>query len=233
MLVPPLHGRVECPGGHAETVAQVGDRAGLLSAERLVAAGTLAETQAPRDAAFPQLDPGLPGKPLAPDQADAADTLRAAIRAGGYGTTLLRGVTGSGKTEVYLEAVAETLRQGRQALVLLPEIALSAEFLDRVEARFGARPGEWHSGVTGAERRRLGVQEGDVAALTPSSVEFIEKASGIQRRFVLDKAGILDPARMTPDLPERGNDELSILAEMAVKAARDALAAWGTLRTMD
>ncbi len=121
----------------------------------LVAAGTLAETQAPRDAAFPRLDPSLPGKPLAPDQAEAADALRAAIRAGGYGTTLLRGVTGSGKTEVYLEAVAETLRQGRQALVLLPEIALSAEFLDRVEARFGARPGEWHSGVTGAERRRL------------------------------------------------------------------------------
>ena len=59
----------------------------------------------------------------------------AAIRAGGYGTTLLRGVTGSGKTEVYLEAVAECLRHGRQALVMLPEIALSAEFLDRVDAR--------------------------------------------------------------------------------------------------
>ncbi len=66
-----------------------------------------------------------------------------------------RGVTGSGKTEVYLEAVAECLAQGRQALVLLPEIALSAEFLDRVEARFGARPGEWHSGITRTERRRL------------------------------------------------------------------------------
>src|SRR5690606_18548490 len=77
------------------------------------------------------------------------------LRHGGYATTLLRGVTGSGKTEVYLEAVAETLRLGRQALVLLPEIALSAEFLDRVEARFGARPGEWHSGITRTERRRL------------------------------------------------------------------------------
>ncbi len=121
----------------------------------LVAAGTLAEMQAPRDVPFPALDPALPGKPLDGDQQVAADALGDAIRAGGYATTLLRGVTGSGKTEVYLEAVAETLRQGRQALVLLPEIALSAEFLDRVQARFGARPGEWHSGVAGTERRRL------------------------------------------------------------------------------
>ena len=65
------------------------------------------------------------------------------------------GVTGSGKTEVYLEAVSECLRQGRQALVLLPEIALTAEFLNRVEARFGAFPAEWHSGVTLTERRRV------------------------------------------------------------------------------
>ncbi len=73
----------------------------------------------------------------------------------------------------------------------------------------------------------LQIAEGDVAALTPSSVEFIEKASGIKSRFVLDKAGILDPARMAPHLPERSNDELSIMAEMAVKAARQAIEAWG------
>ncbi|AUH35224.1 primosomal protein N' [Paracoccus tegillarcae] len=121
----------------------------------LVAAGTLAEMAAPRDLPYPRLDPSLPGKPLAVDQQTAADHLRGAIRAGRYGTTLLRGVTGSGKTEVYLEAVAECLAKGRQALVLLPEIALSAEFLDRVEARFGAQPGEWHSGITRTERRRL------------------------------------------------------------------------------
>ncbi|SDK52640.1 primosomal protein N' [Paracoccus chinensis] len=121
----------------------------------LVGTGTLVETEAPKDTPYPRLDPSLPGKPLAPDQAEAAETLRTGLRGGGYATTLLRGVTGSGKTEVYLEAVAETLRMGRQALVLLPEIALSAEFLDRVEARFGARPGEWHSGITRTERRRL------------------------------------------------------------------------------
>jgi beta-ketodecanoyl-[acyl-carrier-protein] synthase len=82
-----------------------------------------------------------------------------------------------------------------------------------------------------AERRNadhaLQIAEGDVAALTPSSVEFIEKASGIKSRFVLDKAGILDPSRMAPNLPERTNDELSIMAEMAVKAARQAIEAWG------
>jgi beta-ketodecanoyl-[acyl-carrier-protein] synthase len=71
------------------------------------------------------------------------------------------------------------------------------------------------------------IAEGDIAALTPSSVEFIEKASGIKSRFVLDKAGVLDPARMTPNIPERGNDDLSIMAEMAVKAAEQAIAAWG------
>ena len=71
------------------------------------------------------------------------------------------------------------------------------------------------------------IAAGEREPLTPSSVEFIEKASGIKSRFVLDKAGILDPARMAPNLPERSNDELSILAEMAVKAAQDAIAAWG------
>ncbi|MBX9615340.1 MAG: beta-ketoacyl-ACP synthase III [Caulobacteraceae bacterium] len=71
------------------------------------------------------------------------------------------------------------------------------------------------------------IAEGDVAALTPSSAEFIEKASGIKSRFVLDKAGILDPDRMVPRLTERSNDELSIMAEMAVRAARQAIEAWG------
>ena len=71
------------------------------------------------------------------------------------------------------------------------------------------------------------IAEGDLAPLTHSSVEFIEKASGIQSRFVLDKSGVLDPGRMTPNIPERENEELSIMAEMAVAAARQAIAAWG------
>ncbi|PZO67838.1 MAG: primosomal protein N' [Paracoccus denitrificans] len=148
---------IEDHGGAGFAPSELAQMAGVGTSvvNGLVTAGTLVETQAPRDQPYPRLDPSLPGKPLDPDQQAAADALRTGLRGGGYATTLLRGVTGSGKTEVYLEAVAETLREGRQALVLLPEIALSAEFLDRVEARFGARPGEWHSGVTSSERRRL------------------------------------------------------------------------------
>lgn len=71
------------------------------------------------------------------------------------------------------------------------------------------------------------ISAGEVQALTHSSVEFIEKASGIKRRFVLDKAGVLDPARMAPNIPERPDDQLSVMAEMAVAAAREAIAAWG------
>ncbi|MCV2447096.1 primosomal protein N' [Paracoccus sp. DMF] len=148
---------IEDHGGAGFAPAELAQLAGVSPGvvQGLVKSGTLAEVLAPRDVPYPRLDPGLPGKPLAQDQAEAADALRAEVARRAYGTTLLRGVTGSGKTEVYLEAVAECLRQGRQALVLLPEIALSAEFLDRVEARFGARPGEWHSGITRSERRRL------------------------------------------------------------------------------
>ncbi len=119
----------------------------------LVRLGVLAEDEAPKDAPYPVLVPGK-GR-LAGDQVAAGEALVATVAAGGYSTTLLKGVTGSGKTEVYLEAVAEVIARGRQALVLLPEIALTADFLTRVEARFGARPGEWHSGQTLTERRRL------------------------------------------------------------------------------
>ncbi|MHA3915251.1 primosomal protein N' [Halovulum sp. GXIMD14793] len=120
----------------------------------LEAQSVLIRTLAPRDAPFARLDPDAAGVELSPDQHRVARALTEAVRSRCYGTTLLKGVTGSGKTEAYLEAVAEALRIGRQALVLLPEIALTSEFLTRVEERFGHRPAEWHSGVTQAERRR-------------------------------------------------------------------------------
>lgn len=120
----------------------------------MVKLGALREEDAPRDLPYPFLDPLKPGKTLTEDQAAAARQLCEGVKSGRYGTTLLRGVTGAGKTEVYMEAVAECLKKGRQALVLLPEIALTSEFLKRVEERFGARPAEWHSGVTMTERRR-------------------------------------------------------------------------------
>lgn len=144
-------------GGLAFTLKELADLAGVTSSviKGLVKQEAVREEDSPRDLPFPRLDPDQPSRELTEDQAEAADALREAVRGRRYGTTLLKGVTGSGKTEVYLEAVAETLRQGRQALVLLPEIALTAEFLARVEARFGARPAEWHSGITVTERRRI------------------------------------------------------------------------------
>ena len=98
-------------------------------------------------------DPEHPGQSLSPDQEAAAAALRQAVAARNFSVTLLDGVTGSGKTEVYLEAAAECLRQGRQVLVLLPEIALSSQWLERFERRFGVAPAVWHSDLTSRIRR--------------------------------------------------------------------------------
>ncbi|MEM9432481.1 MAG: primosomal protein N' [Pseudomonadota bacterium] len=150
-------------GGLAFTLRELAEQAGVGSSviKGLVAQGVVVEEDTPRDSSYPRLNPDLAGQTLTPDQAASVAGLRAKS---GYSTTLLKGVTGSGKTEVYLEAVADCLRQNRQALVLLPEIALTAEFLSRVEARFGARPTEWHSGVTMTERRRAWRMVGEAQA---------------------------------------------------------------------
>ncbi|MEX0311807.1 MAG: primosomal protein N', partial [Tateyamaria sp.] len=139
------------------TLKELAELSGVTSSviKGLVKQGAVAEEDSPRDLPFAPMDPTRPGKVLTEDQAQAATHIAKAVHDGSYGTTLLRGVTGSGKTEVYLEAVAACLKAGRQALVLLPEIALTAEFLKRVEERFGARPAEWHSGATMTERRRI------------------------------------------------------------------------------
>ncbi len=142
------------------------DAAGVSAAviDGLAQAGALLRAELPRARpAFPR--PDFAFASLTEPQTKAADQLRAAVARGGYSTTLLDGVTGSGKTEVYFEAVAEALRRGReQALILLPEIALTTQFLERFEARFGCRPAEWHSAVSPKERARVwrGVAEGDV-----------------------------------------------------------------------
>ena len=153
-------------GGLSFTLGELAEMAGVGTSvvKGLVKQGAVAEEDAPRDVPYPQLDPDYGGKELSADQAEGAEVLRAALRTDTYGTTLLKGVTGSGKTEVYLEAVAECLRMGRQALVLMPEIALSGEFINRVEARFGFKPAEWHSGVTMTERRRCWKMVGQGAA---------------------------------------------------------------------
>ncbi len=90
-----------------------------------------------------------------PDQADAAAHLREAVETDGFGVTLIDGVTGSGKTEVYFEAVAAALEKGRQVLILLPEIALTHAFLERFQDRFGAKPAEWHSELAPRTRERV------------------------------------------------------------------------------
>lgn len=153
-------------GGAGLTPGELAQAAGVSSAvvRGLVQAGALLEREALRDQPYPRLDPLRAGPELTEDQAQAAARLAAGVQSGAYGTTLLKGVTGSGKTEVYLEAIAACLAQGRQALVLLPEIALTSEFLTRVEKRFGARPAEWHSGVTLSERRRCWHMVGQGAA---------------------------------------------------------------------
>lgn len=153
-------------GGLAFTPRELADMADVTPSvvKGLVKQGALREEEAPRDTPYPHLDPELPSKQLTEDQTKAAAALAEGVHSGRYGTTLLKGVTGSGKTEVYLEAVAAALRAGRQALVLLPEIALTAEFLTRVEARFGAKPAEWHSGATMTERRRVWKMVGQGAA---------------------------------------------------------------------
>lgn len=153
-------------GGLSFTLGELAEMAGVGTSvvKGLVKLGAISEEDAPRDLPYPALDPDYGGKTLTEDQTLGANALCAAVRSGAYGTTLLRGVTGSGKTEVYLQAVAECLRQGRQALVLLPEIALTSEFIHRVEARFGMPPAEWHSGVTMTERRRAWKMVGQGAA---------------------------------------------------------------------
>jgi primosomal protein N' (replication factor Y) len=104
---------------------------------------------------------------LNPAQTSAAKELRDAVRAKKFSVSLLDGVTGSGKTEVYFEAVAEILKQKRQALILLPEIALTTRFLDRFAERFGVRPAEWHSAIAPRKRARTweGVAKGEISVV--------------------------------------------------------------------
>ena len=116
-------------------------------------AGMLSAVALPAVAAFRVPDVDKAGPALSEEQAAAALALRAAVEARAFSTTLLDGVTGSGKTEVYLEAVAACVAAGRQALVLLPEIALSSQWLARFEARFGVAPAVWHSDLTSRVRR--------------------------------------------------------------------------------
>jgi primosomal protein N' (replication factor Y) len=100
-------------------------------------------------------DPGYARPELTSSQKEAADRLRASVAGKAFAVNLIDGVTGSGKTEVYFEAIAEALAQGRQILVLVPEIALTQQFLERFQDRFGAKPAEWHSDLSPRMRERV------------------------------------------------------------------------------
>jgi primosomal protein N' (replication factor Y) (superfamily II helicase) len=120
----------------------------------LVKGGALEAVQVSADGIFPVPDPDFIAVALSPEQQAAATELVRAVDAHAFHPVLLDGVTGSGKTEVYFEAIAQAIRNGQQVLVLLPEIALTEPFLARFEARFGHSPVAWHSGLRQSERRR-------------------------------------------------------------------------------
>ena len=124
--------------------------------------GALEAVVLPGHRAFAEPDLNASGFDLSRDQKAAAQALRAVVTARGHKVMLLDGVTGSGKTEVYFEAMAAALAGGAQVLLMLPEIALTGSFLTRVENRFGAAPAQWHSEVRPRERERVwrGVAEG-------------------------------------------------------------------------
>jgi len=150
----------------AQALERIGDRQGLVRElatiadvsdgviRGLVKNGAIEAVEVDIDSPFPLPDPDHDVPVLSTEQQVAADALIADVAAHGFKPTLLDGVTGSGKTEVYFEAIAAAIRAGRQTLVLLPEIALTEPFLQRFAARFGCEPIAWHSGLRQSQRRR-------------------------------------------------------------------------------
>src|SRR6185312_7109431 len=120
----------------------------------LVDEGTLTVEVMPPPLAPPAPDPSFAQPEFSSQQRAAVDAMRALAANGTFHVALLDGVTGSGKTEVYFEAIAEVIRRGKQCLILMPEIALTGQFLDRFAQRFGTSPAEWHSQVSPRKRAR-------------------------------------------------------------------------------
>ncbi len=150
----------------AQALERIGDRQGLIRElatmadvsdaviRGLVKNGAIEGVEVDIDSPFPLPDPDHHRPVLSEDQRAAADILVAGVTSHSFQPVLLDGVTGSGKTEVYFEAVAQAIAEGRQVLVLLPEIALTEPFLKRFHDRFGCEPVAWHSGLRSSQRRR-------------------------------------------------------------------------------
>jgi len=148
-----------------EAARESGVSSGVI--DGLIDEGTLQTVVLPPEPVAAKPDPDFTPSEFTADQGAAAAALKATVAKGGYSATLIDGVTGSGKTEVYFEAVADTIRSSRQSLILMPEIALTAAFLDRFAARFGVRPAEWHSQLTPRQRARTwrAVASGEVSVV--------------------------------------------------------------------
>ena len=136
----------------SEAAQEAGVSAGVI--DGLIDEGALESVVLAPEPVARQPDPDFAKPDFVLTQLAAADALRTTVDQGGYTVTLLDGVTGSGKTAVYFEGVAEMIRRKRQSLILMPEIALTAQFLDRFTERFGVRPAEWHSQLTPRTRAR-------------------------------------------------------------------------------
>lgn len=157
-LTPARERVIELAGeGHGWTRSGLAHAAGVSTSvvEGLAKQGVLETVFLPAPPVVAEPDPEYSPARLEGPQRQAASEILEDVRKGGFAVSLIDGVTGSGKTEVYFEAVAETLRQGKQVLILLPEIALTAAFLDRFQDRFGSRPAEWHSDVSPRMRERV------------------------------------------------------------------------------
>ncbi|WP_029937396.1 primosomal protein N' [Sphingomonas sp. UNC305MFCol5.2] len=150
----------------AQALERIGERQGLVRELATIAdvsegvirglckVGAIEAVTVDTDSPYPLPDPAFGPPDLSPEQAKVAGILRESVEAARFQPFLLDGVTGSGKTEVYFEAIAAAIAAGRQTLVLLPEIALTEPFLTRFAQRFGCEPVAWHSGLRTSQRRR-------------------------------------------------------------------------------
>ena len=155
-MTPQREAAIDALQGEQATIRELAGIAGVSEGvlRGLVNQGVIEPVSVAIDRPFPTAKPDFDVPALSPDQREVTDRLVEAVAARKFAPFLLDGVTGSGKTETYFEAMAQAIRMGRQVLVLLPEIALTENFLIRFEQRFGAAPVLWHSSLKSTERRR-------------------------------------------------------------------------------
>ncbi|MGZ3256040.1 MAG: primosomal protein N' [Croceibacterium sp.] len=155
-MTPQRQAAIEALEGEQATMRELAGIAGVSEGvlRGLVNQGVLEPVEVDCDRPYPRAQADFTSPDLSDDQREAVETFVAAVRKASFAPFLLDGVTGSGKTEVYFEAIAAALAKKRQVLVLLPEIALTEAFLRRFEERFGAAPVVWHSSLKSTERRR-------------------------------------------------------------------------------